>query len=104
MTASAKNANNVPYIKDKLLEISGFAGMTEVDTVITHLRHLEALKKCLESLDAARETLESGMPSDMVAIDLRRAMHELGAITGEITTEDLLGNIIWQVLYWEMSC
>ncbi|RMF22980.1 MAG: tRNA uridine-5-carboxymethylaminomethyl(34) synthesis GTPase MnmE, partial [Bacteroidetes bacterium] len=50
-------------------------------------------QKALESLDEVLRGLESGLSSDLVALDIRRALQYLGEITGEVTTDDLLENI-----------
>ncbi len=68
----------------------------EIDTgqvMITSTRHRDALEKARHHVDEALRALEGGMTGDFLAIDLRAALGELGAITGEITTEDLLDSI-----------
>ena len=61
--------------------------------IISNIRHYEALLRVSESLSRILEGLESHIPEDLIAIDIRQAIHYLGAITGEITTDELLGNI-----------
>jgi tRNA modification GTPase len=63
------------------------------DTIVSNLRHYEALKKTEVSLQKAQEGLHSLTTSDWIAMDIRQAMYDLGTITGDISTEDLLGNI-----------
>lgn len=63
------------------------------DVVVSNLRHYEALAHAATALDAVTSGLSSGISGDFLAIDIRRALHYLGEITGEITTDDLLGNI-----------
>ena len=53
----------------------------------------EALVKTAEALEKALNGLETNISADWVAIDIRQAMFELGTITGDISTDDLLGNI-----------
>ena len=60
---------------------------------MTNLRHYEALKHALESLKAVYQGLDDDIPTDLVAQDLREALYYLGSITGEITTEEVLGSI-----------
>jgi tRNA modification GTPase len=55
--------------------------------------HYEALLKVSESLSRVEEGLNNNIPEDLIAIDIRQAIHYLGEITGEITTDELLGNI-----------
>jgi tRNA modification GTPase len=63
------------------------------DTIVSNLRHYDALKKTEASLQKAQEGLHSLTTSDWIAMDIRQAMYDLGTITGDISTEDLLGNI-----------
>lgn len=63
------------------------------DLVVTNARHVEALTKARAALQDARNALEQGLSGELLAIDLRRAQHHLGEITGRITTDDLLGSI-----------
>ena len=63
------------------------------DVVVTNIRHFNALSKTNESLTAVLTGLGNDITGDFLAIDIRRALHHLGEITGEITTDDLLGNI-----------
>ncbi|MCB0779884.1 MAG: tRNA uridine-5-carboxymethylaminomethyl(34) synthesis GTPase MnmE, partial [Flavobacteriales bacterium] len=51
------------------------------------------LRRTVEALSDARAALDDGVSGELLAIDLRRAQHHLGEITGRITTEDLLGSI-----------
>lgn len=62
-------------------------------TLVTNLRHYEALRHALESLNAVRQSLADNIPTDLVAQDLRLALHHLGTITGEVTTDEVLGTI-----------
>ena len=63
------------------------------NVIITNLRHYEALLKVSESLSRIADGLINNIPEDLIAIDIRHAIHYLGEITGEITTDELLGNI-----------
>ena len=62
-------------------------------TLVTNLRHYEALRNALESLKAVKQSLSDNIPTDLVAQDLRIALHHLGTITGEVTTDEVLGTI-----------
>lgn len=66
---------------------------TQTDTIVSNARHLEALERAQNSLSAAKNGLETGITGDFVAMDIRQALFDLGSITGDISTEDLLGNI-----------
>jgi tRNA modification GTPase len=63
------------------------------DVIISNIRHFEALKKVSESLARVEEGLSAGIPQDIAATDIRQAIHYLGEITGEISNDEILGNI-----------
>ena len=63
------------------------------DTIVSNARHYDALRRTAESLEKARFGLENNITADFVAMDIRQAMYDLGTITGDISTDDLLGNI-----------
>ncbi|MFO7827177.1 MAG: tRNA uridine-5-carboxymethylaminomethyl(34) synthesis GTPase MnmE, partial [Bacteroidales bacterium] len=56
-------------------------------------RHYEALEKASVALQRAIDGLNSGITGDFLAMDIREVLHYLGEITGEITTDEVLGNI-----------
>ena len=90
---SAKTGEGLDQLRDRLVE-AGRKLMGVQDTVmVTNVRHYEALKHASESLSAVRCGLDEGVPTDLVAQDLREALYYLGSITGEITTDEVLGNI-----------
>ncbi|OFY58209.1 MAG: tRNA uridine-5-carboxymethylaminomethyl(34) synthesis GTPase MnmE [Bacteroidetes bacterium GWF2_41_9] len=61
--------------------------------IVTNIRHYEALAKVSSSLGRVLEGLDEGIPDDLIATDIRQAIHYLGEITGIITTDEILGNI-----------
>lgn len=90
---SALEKMNIGFLKEKLYQ-SVLTEQVQVDsTIVSNARHFEALKKASESLDDVLQAMDSGITSDFVAMDIRRALAFLGEITGEISTDDLLGNI-----------
>ena len=90
---SAIHGMNVPYLKERLHQaVLGDASLQD-QTVVTNVRHVTALRQTLEALDATLAGMASGVTADWVALDIRRALHHLGEITGEISTDDLLGSI-----------
>ena len=62
-------------------------------TLVTNVRHYEALTHASEALAHVKEGLEMNVPTDLVSQDLREALYYLGSITGEITTDEVLGSI-----------
>lgn len=90
---SALNKMNIDYLKEQLYD-SVLANKVNLEsTIVANARHYDALQKAYESLDRVLQGLSSGVTSDFVAMDIRGALHHLGEITGEISTDDLLGNI-----------
>ena len=63
------------------------------ETIVSNVRHFDALKRTATSLEKAKFDLENNITADWVAMDIRQAMYDLGTITGDISTDDLLGNI-----------
>ena len=90
---SAKTGEGIDKLQHKLLEFIDKGLLKNNETVVTNSRHYEALQKALGDITQVREGLNSGLSGDLLAIDIRQALHHLGEITGEITTDDLLGNI-----------
>ena len=62
-------------------------------TLVTNVRHYEALSHASESLKSVQKGLEMNIPTDLISQDLREALFHLGSITGEITTDEVLGSI-----------
>ena len=62
-------------------------------TLVTNIRHYEALLHASEHLNQVQQGLEMNIPTDLISQDLRQALHYLGSITGEITTDEVLGTI-----------
>jgi tRNA modification GTPase len=90
---SAKEHKGIDELKQKLGEVILKDKLNAGDVVITNMRHYEAMLRVSESLDRVFTGLESQIPSDLIAIDIRQAIHYLGEITGEITSDEILGNI-----------
>ncbi len=90
---SAKSGKNTDRLIDQLLEAANYSRIEENDIIVTNTRHYEALKKAHESLQRAREGFQNDLPTDLLAIDVRNVIHYLGEITGDISTDEILGNI-----------
>ena len=61
--------------------------------MLTNLRHYQELRSAGEALEHVREGLDAGLSGDLLTPDLRQALHHVGSITGEITPDDILGEI-----------
>jgi tRNA modification GTPase len=90
---SAKTGTGIEELKNSLvaLVVSNFDLQNE--TIVSSARHYEALIKTNETLEKAKNGLEDATSADFIAMDIRQAMYHLGTITGDISTDDLLGNI-----------
>jgi tRNA modification GTPase len=90
---AAKSGMNIEAVKTLLERSVELAPLYTGQTVVSAARHHEALLHAREALARAREALAQGLPADLLAEELRGALHFLGTITGEITTDDILGEI-----------
>ncbi len=63
------------------------------DVLVNNSRHYEALRNALDSINVVEQGFENNIPTDLVAIDVRQALYYLGSITGEVTSDEILGNI-----------
>ena len=90
---SALNKMNIDYLKDSLHEAVLTKKVNLESTIVANARHYEALQKAYADLSRVLQGLTTGITADFVAMDIRASLHHLGEITGEISTDDLLGNI-----------
>ncbi|MEM1003068.1 MAG: tRNA uridine-5-carboxymethylaminomethyl(34) synthesis GTPase MnmE [Bacteroidota bacterium] len=90
---SAKTGHGVEDLTSALLDLINTGALKNNDTIVTNTRHYDALVKALEEVQKVKYGLESGLSGDLIAIDIRQALFHFGEITGEISTDDLLGNI-----------
>ena len=93
IAVSAKNQMNLAYLKDRLYEAVVHEDLLLENPIVTNIRHVHALQKASESLDAVLAGLDQGITHDFIAMDIRQSLHHLGEITGEICTDDLLESI-----------
>lgn len=90
---SAKTGTGVELLKTKLLDMVHMGKLQNNDTIITNARHYDALRLALENIQKVQVGIQTGLSGDLLAIDIREALYHFGRITGEISTDDLLGNI-----------
>jgi tRNA modification GTPase len=90
---SAKEKSGLDALRLQLSDITVKEKLSSDDVIITNIRHYEALLHVSESLGRVISGLEDQIPEDLIAIDIRQAIHYLGEITGEITSDEILGNI-----------
>ncbi len=90
---SAKKNLGVTELQDKLLEYVNTGALRKNETIVTNSRHYDALLKALEEIQKVQYAIDNKVSGDLMAIDIRQALYHFGEITGEITSDDLLGNI-----------
>jgi tRNA modification GTPase len=90
---SAKEKTGLDELRSELSELIAKDNFNSDNVIITNIRHYDALKRVSESLARVLSGLENHIPEDFIAIDIRQAIHYLGEITGEITSDEILGNI-----------
>tara|TARA_B100000953_G_scaffold293345_1_gene281729 strand:+ start:483 stop:1856 length:1374 start_codon:yes stop_codon:yes gene_type:complete len=89
---SATDSKSVSKLKKRLVnEVDILNPYTDV--IISNSRHYEALKKALKAIEEVNNGLKNNISGDLLSVDIRRSIEHLGEITGEITNDDVLGNI-----------
>ncbi len=89
---SAKRKENINLIIERLLSTAKTTNIGD-QAIVSNARHYQSINSTLAALNEAARGLDSNIPTDLIATDIRSALHHLGEITGEVTTEDILGNI-----------
>lgn len=90
---SAKQKLNLHLLEEALLRASQIPEIEPDHVVVSNVRHYEALRKALCSIERVSAGLSTGITGDFISQDIRECMHYLGEITGQITNHDVLGNI-----------
>ncbi|MBS1507256.1 MAG: tRNA uridine-5-carboxymethylaminomethyl(34) synthesis GTPase MnmE [Bacteroidetes bacterium] len=89
---SASQKKNIQALKDKILSRFHIQ-VKQGDVLVTNVRHYQSLKQTDDALNRVLSGMDGGITGDFLAMDIRQALHYLGEITGEVTTDDLLANI-----------
>ena len=90
---SAKSGLGINNLKEILAQSQKDMLSSSEETLVTNQRHAQALSEARTSLIRVREGLASGLPTDLAAQDIREAIYHIGSIVGEISTDEVLGNI-----------
>jgi tRNA modification GTPase len=93
MSLSAKSGEGLDTLKETLLSLVNTGVLGENQTIVTNSRHYDALIKALAGIQQVRQGMDAELSGDLLAIDIRQVLYHFGEITGEITSDDLLGNI-----------
>ena len=90
---SAKQRENTSRLEELLVQAAALPQINQNDVIVTNVRHYEALVRVLESIHRVQAGLRDGLPGDLLSQDIRECIFYLSDIVGEVTTEDVLGNI-----------
>ncbi|MGZ3901245.1 MAG: tRNA uridine-5-carboxymethylaminomethyl(34) synthesis GTPase MnmE [Bacteroidia bacterium] len=90
---SAKHLQNIDQLKQKLVQLFDTRTIDATDTIVTNARHANSLRNAEKALAKVNEGLNNNIAGDLLALDIRYALEELGSITGQVTNEDLLDSI-----------
>jgi len=90
---SAKQKTGIDELKNTLLSFVNTGALRNNETIVTNTRHYDSLLKALEEIQKVKWGLDSHLSSDLIAIDIKQALYYFGEITGEVTNDELLGNI-----------
>jgi tRNA modification GTPase len=87
---SAKDNSNIEVLRNALIIAATDGNINTEATIVTNARHYDALQKLFVAIQDVQAGLQQHIQSDLLALDIRQALHYLGEITGEITNEDQL--------------
>lgn len=90
---SAFDAASVEALRLRLFSLVSSGAVSKEDVVVTNARHFAALEQVLASLRDIRAGLDSSVPGDLIALDIRRCLYFLGEVTGEVSSDEVLGVI-----------
>lgn len=90
---SARNKENIQLLKQELYNRVTGGNIQAEGTIVTNARHHTALQQLLAAITDVKNGLDANLPGDLLSLDIRRCLHYLGDITGEVTTEDKLDYI-----------
>ncbi len=90
---SAKTNEHIEVLKERMADKVIQGSIQTESTIVTNARHYAALQEVSKSLTDIRKGLDEKLPGDLIALDIRRCLHFLGEITGDISNEDLLDYI-----------
>ncbi|WP_106915246.1 tRNA uridine-5-carboxymethylaminomethyl(34) synthesis GTPase MnmE [Chryseobacterium aurantiacum] len=93
ISISAKANWNMEELKDELFAYVEELKSSENNVIITNQRHFEALQKSLDAVNRVKEAISSQISTELLAYELRNALEHLGEISGEVTNDEVLGNI-----------
>ena len=90
---SAKKGIGLQELETRLLDFVNTGALRNNETIVTNSRHYDALLKALEEIIRVQEGIDANLSGDLLAIDIRQALYYFGEITGQVSNDELLGNI-----------
>ncbi len=90
---SAKNRENLSLLEKEMISTLDLSRINQEDVIVTNVRHFEALTLAQSAINRVIDGLHNGVTGDFLSQDIRECLHYLGEITGEISTDEVLGNI-----------
>ena len=93
ITISAKQKTGIDELKNTLLSFVNTGALRNNETIVTNSRHYDSLIKALEAIQKVQWGLQSDLSADLMSLDIKDALFEFGTITGQVTNDELLGNI-----------
>lgn len=90
---SAKNKTGTEELKNTLLSLVNTGALRNNETIVTNTRHYDSLLKALDEIQKVKHGLQINLSSDLMAIDIKQALYYFGEITGQVSNDELLGNI-----------
>ena len=93
ISISAKSKLHIQELEQLLTEVSNIPAIQQSDIIVTNARHYEALTHALEAIRRVQEGLNTELSGDFISQDLRECIYHLSDIVGEVTTDQVLGNI-----------
>lgn len=90
---SAKEKHGIEELKNQLLSFVNTGSLRNNETIVTNTRHYDSLLRALDEISKVKYGLETNLSSDLMALDIREALYHFGMITGQVTNDELLGNI-----------
>ena len=93
ITLSAKQKTGIEELKSTLLSLVNTGALRNNETIVTNTRHYDSLLKALDEIQKVNYGLQTNLSADLMAIDIKEALYQFGLITGQVSNDELLGNI-----------
>lgn len=93
LSISAKTGHNVPNLVEQLVSTVNITSLSSGDVIVSNARHYEALSHARSAIERVISGLDTHLSGEFISQDIRECLHYLGEITGQITTDEVLGNI-----------